>query len=351
MLLIYPDSNSLSDRRMTGDGSRDLISALQSGVVEVRLSPVVLAEVTRQTRQDAASTTRALSRSIRTLKHHYPDHDSTRVSNEAEALISSIMANDAKPLAPLLASAACATEDYPPVSAKALVERELLKRRPTLLSADKSVGLRDQVIWDGCLQILQRGDQHHVIFVTQDNGFLKDGKLHPDLVEECGGSERIRVVASLAEAVVEAKIYRDIYSDREAKLSRAVLEYVESLKGREWDSTVGNIDHAPTPDPMVAAYVDEVEPTLVESVSDGSPAIVIVEGSIWLGGQVNPQYWADPDDYFSGELDTVLDPEGDVAFVFRTGLRVEASVSFDAGPDGLSTNSVTVDHVSMEWYY
>lgn len=335
---------------MVGKNSQDFLDSLDEDHVMVHLSPVVLAEVTRQTREAAEEASRALTRAIEDFRRSYPDLDVAPLRSAADALTAEAQADDGQPLAPLLANRACEVASYPAVTAEALVERELLRKRPSMVSGKATYGLRDQVIWEGCRELLRSNPEDHVVIVTQDKGFIDGDALHPDLLDDLADNARITVVPTLAEATVKANQYRNVYDERQAALTLLVLNYIEHLRGMAWDETVGDIDYALEPEQMRDSHVTDISST-VQEYREGNPATLELWVNVTLEGEV-AQHLADPDDEApSGEIDYLFDPNGDVRLQFRTSAIVKARVSYSSGAEGLETASPVIEEISFEWFW
>lgn len=132
VIVIYPDTNALhSDLLMQRKLSSELLQLLDEGVVEVRLSPVVVAEADRQVRESVEATLKDITTSVTKAKRGLglPEASTKALLS---ALAEEITAMGDKALAPLLAHDACEVIEWSGVSAQDLVERELERRKPVL---------------------------------------------------------------------------------------------------------------------------------------------------------------------------------------------------------------------------
>ena len=79
-------------------------------------------------------------------------------------------------------------QPWPSYSGEEIVKRELENRRPFLKKEVGTIGHRDTVIWLGLIELTQSFPNDIIFFVTDDNGFKEDGKLHPDLHADLAGA-------------------------------------------------------------------------------------------------------------------------------------------------------------------
>jgi hypothetical protein len=64
------------------------------------------------------------------------------------------------------------------------VKRELDYRRPFLRKEVGTIGHRDTVIWLGLVELAKSFPGDTIFFVTNDDGFKENKKLHPELIAE-----------------------------------------------------------------------------------------------------------------------------------------------------------------------
>lgn len=219
MIVIYLDTNALyADPRMTGRASQNLLSLLERGSIEVWLSPVVVAEVERQLHESATEAVNKIESAIRKLPRYFDDVDDALTT----AITAPFGVQAQQALLPLLAHPACKVLDWSGASAQELVQRELERRRPTLVKSGQSVGLRDTVIWHDLLDMLSDlMSDDEVIFVTDDGGYLDGDTLATSLVEEVekrvqgaesiddGGTTRVQVLRGISH-VYEQLAHRSV---------------------------------------------------------------------------------------------------------------------------------------------
>ena len=295
VIVIYPDTNSLyGDLLMRGRSSGELLALLSPGEIEVRLSPVVVEEARRQLQERAHVAVQGIRQSARRVRKDFDP-----VPDEiTEQLITGIEAQSSSALKPLLEHPACKMLPWSTVSARVLVARELDGRRPTLLKGDHTVGLRDTVIWHDLLELVDRlGDEHQVIFITADKGFLDDGALHPDLVAEVGSlrlpAARLRVVADLARAATVV----GTLTDRERALRTTLLDTVQFLDRDLWLNRDETVNEAPLPHELRNPTLEAVEGVEILAIGDGEPARCVATALLAFHGVV------DMEDVLSIELD------------------------------------------------
>lgn len=337
---------------MAGARPTQLLEALMTDVAEVWLSPVVVAEVQRQAKETIEKETSELMSAVKTFGRRYPDQDITALSAAAESLTHGAKRNG-RALSLLLEHNACTVVGYPEADVKRLVSRELERRRPTLLKDRQSIGLRDQIIWDGCREILRTPDLpvERLVFVTADGGFLGDTRqLHPDLIAELDADgvepDRVSVVSSLAEAALEAEVYRKLISSRQLDLAVAAFDFVTNLAGHPWNATLGDIQDARLPDVFLGdATVEHINPTGVGDVSTSNPAHVEIWADLILIGP----YEEEVDDHFAiGEWEVVVVDDGRPYHRLKTKLWVGIEVEFD-GRGGDLNPRVAAAEFSWDW--
>lgn len=338
---------------MAGTGAQQFLHSLDVGVVEVRLSPVVLAEVQRQEQETVEKECTEIATSVKTFSRRFPDQNMEALTHEADVLAIALQ-RDARALGPLLDHSACGVTHYPASTAEQLVAREMTRRRPTLLKDSQSIGLRDQVIWDGCRDLLRAtqptGDP--VIFVTNDNGFLDDSKaLHQDLLDDLAAdgtnANRVTVVSSLAEATVKAERYRELINNRDVTIAIEAFDYLAGLEGHRWNDSIGDLSEAPLhglydEDPVIHS----ISLISAEEVQPGNPATVKMEANLVLIGKFFT--WL-PEDSAIGELE--LDGPADGHFYTRltTRIAVTANVEYDQGATDAEALNPRVISAQFSW--
>ncbi|WP_307213763.1 PIN domain-containing protein [Microbacterium testaceum] len=341
MIVIYPDTNALhSDLLMQRKLSGELLDLLDEGVVEVRLSPVVVAEADRQVRESVEATRKEITTSVAKAKRSLGLPDAS-TNTLLSTLAGEITAMRGKALAPLLAHDACEVIEWSDVSAQDLVERELERRKPVLEKSGQSIGLRDTIIWHGLLELLETldSDNDFVIFVSADGGFIKDGGLHDELEEEVDGAwwdgSRLRVASSLASAVLEAGKLASLIGEREGTLSAALIDYIERFDGIEWGSFPRNMtvthQSANLPYGMEDAMLISVDGVEVDHVGDGNPAECIGYADFTLSGRMSPMDYMDADhsnlDMTGGDINGY-----EVSVEFTARAEFIAEIEFDLEP-------------------
>lgn len=348
-MVIYPDSNSLfGDWRLSKPYSLDFLKVLEDGVVEVGLSPVVVAETKRHASREAETALNGLRRSIRSLSHNW-DAAPSIPEKETERIESSVRQRSEDALGALLRHGACRVLEWTEITAKELVERELAELRPVKLSGDQSIGLRDVVIWHTVLDHLDTLDEDdRVILVTQDDGFLTKKKaLHPHLVNDLRkrgiDPERVSVEPDLVAVTLEAQKFRQLLSTRDAEAREFFLDYVRSFSEQDWSEKTADLDWSVVNDPndfynmdgidVVAADIEDIE---TEVASDSVLCAVTVE--LTFEGSMEAS------EYFSGEFNVEWHGGelGEPYLLVATSRRVrfEADVRIEADAVHLAFESI-----------
>lgn len=313
--------------------SQELLGQLFANEVEVVLSPVVIAEAQRQAAETAAASSDEVAAVIAAVTRRHaisPDAHTMAV----QPLRDAISTTGSEALAPLLAHPACRVAEWPDVSAKELVRRELERRPPTSLKDGQSTGLRDTIIWHGLLELHGTLEEHdEILFVTNDKGFLKDGDLAPELRAELEASEwpdadQVRVTSRLENALVEVRQQRQLITAREGLIRNAVIDYLASLEGDTW-SRVDTTNTAPLPFGVEEAMISAVDAITVINVSLGAPSRADASAEVTVSAFMRTdeyiQEHADEVDWMHGELDEPM-----IGVDFSLTLSIEAEVEIDS---------------------
>ncbi len=209
MITVVLDSNAFYGARwLTSVAGHKLIDLAATRSCEVVLPQVVVDELERQHRE-ALTKQRDEARTALSEVKSLVDIDD--VIAKFDQLIDNVsVERDA-----LLARVGTRAVPVPENITRALVERDLKRRRPfteTDGGKKKSYGFRDAVIWETLLNTATAdGSEDTIFFVTRDAGFLakvgNDQQLHPDLLQDLQdrgiGPERVVVIDNLSN-VVEA---------------------------------------------------------------------------------------------------------------------------------------------------
>lgn len=355
VIVIYPDTNALhADLVMQRKLSTDFLGLLEAGAVEVRLSPVVVAEANRQVEENVDGARKDITTAISKAKRNFalPDESTAELIS---ALETELGTKRDQALAPLISHGACTIIDWSRVSAEELVERELERRKPVLEKSGQSIGLRDTVIWHGFLEVLDDldRDEDFAIFVSGDGGFVTDGELHDDLESEIDGGwlegPRIRVATSLASAMLEVEKLRSLIGEREAALSAALIAYIENFENTEWGSFSWGISprpsigHADFPFGFEDAELVSVSGVEVDVVGERNPAECIGYADFTFRGRMHPM---DYQDSLYSEVSMVGgDVDGYVVYVeFEARAEILTEIEFE-----LESMHASVVYASVSW--
>lgn len=355
---IYPDTNAFfTDPLLRRRFSKNFLKVLSPGIVEVGLSPVVVAETERHTVAAAAEAVRVLRKALRAVEHEW-DSDTSAAKVEVEELASRVIGEGAEPLAALLAHKATRILRWSRVAAKDLVQRELDGRRPTKLQGDQTTGLRDTVIWHTILDDLDLEDPNSIaIVVTKDGGFLNAAKdhLHQDLLDDLeelvDEPERVIYQPDLAGATLEAQKFAKLITEREAAIREEFLTHMRNLERVNWfgrvnargDRADSDTYPAEAPHYLEEGQVVAVDIEDIESISNSDPSTVVGYAMITFEGSM-PTY-----EYFSGQYDEVEWYDGEVEDHYLTvslsmRVRVEAEIEVD-----MSNMAAMVSEARYEW--
>jgi predicted nucleic acid-binding protein len=155
VILVCPDTNSLhGDPLFRSKPALSLLDAITDGDVEIHLSPVVVAELTRQESDLLSGTKDDLRKSVdRRYATNKPD--GLRLSGEFDELVDRLGTEFNAELAAVIARTGVVVDPYPAVKAQELTKRDLERRRPFQEKGDEkkhySTGMRDALIWEGLL--------------------------------------------------------------------------------------------------------------------------------------------------------------------------------------------------------
>lgn len=246
MIRICIDTNALfGDPLWLKPSSKRLLSHAAAGRCQVHLSPVVDAEIRRKIADQARADVDSIRSRIRTFaERHQIEHESLLDALERfrQAAVKAAYDRDVD----LRRSEGFGTEGWPAIDAQALVERELARRRPFIDTGKGTIGQRDTVIWHGVLDAAQNYPEDEVVFVPQDNGFLLDKVLHPDLIGDLREAGLDPTIITVVPDIVSALglLDRTFAKDRHAQLVAAVREALHEYNRELWQ-----IQRAPDYDP------------------------------------------------------------------------------------------------------
>jgi hypothetical protein len=199
---VYVDSNSLhGDRLLTKPrlGKRILDFATEGRCV-LHLSPVVIGELSRQELTELKDNHTEMDTRIDRIDRAHGDTSQLRAQlrafvENAESLIGNRFQK-------LVAGGGVVIQPWPAYSGEEIVKRELDYRRPFLRKEVGTIGHRDTVIWLGLVELAKSFPDDTIFFITNDDGFKKEKKLHPDLIDE---------LASAGVNVDHVRLYPDFY--------------------------------------------------------------------------------------------------------------------------------------------
>jgi hypothetical protein len=322
---------------------------LQLGATEVVLSPVVVAEARRQESEEGQKDALAVETAVKRLTRKYDNLEMSQLRIEADKIAEAVRASGGEALGPLLESEACNVAAWPAVGPEELVARELERRRPVLESGNQSVGLRDHLIWRGCVALLENLRQDDVVvFVTADRGFLDDDGvgLHLDLlqdIEHCEAS--LRVAADIESALVEIQRHRNLIDMREGDLRQEFLAFMRWVEGERLDDA---FDESPSPFDLQEAHIASVDEVSITDVGSGNPADcsgvaeVRVEG--WMHTHDYLQQESDQIEWLSGDID---DPIIYVAVTLAA--QVAMTIEYERAEGGVAISRAQVIEASVGW--
>lgn len=341
---VYLDTNALySDHFIEKDYSRDFLSLLCEDRVEVCVSPMVVAEKRRQVSVAVKADAKKLRKDVSEIAQKW-GVDRSLISDQVDALVSSMEERASHALGPLLDHPACTVLPHSAVTAEELVQRELDELRPTKLSGDQSTGLRDTVIWHTILEDLEEGSDDVLILVTNDKGFLRadKGGLHAHLVADLEDHEvephRFMTQPDFVSTNLAIRELTEVISKREATIQRAFLDYLQQIDTLDWSDRElpdGSWQEAETYPVQIPANMVEAQVTMIEVESVDEPtsqhpsrcgAVVSV---IFEGFMSSSEYFAEEESEVEWDGGGLDDPYISVSLTLS--VRVEANAQFDVG--------------------
>lgn len=340
VIVIYPDTNALfADYLMRRETSRQFLDLLSRGSVVVWLSPVVVAEAQRQTRESAVKLSREVKGALDNARRSFP-LDEAASAGLLDAVTSELHAHAGEALKPLLDHPACTVIRWSEVSAEELVQRELDRRKPTLVNNGQSIGLRDTVIWHGLLETAARLDSDdYLVFVSNDKAFIEDEQLHESLRDEIDSLDRIpadnvKIATSLGAASLELRRLAKLVTEREEALVDALMDWVYGLDSFDWDghptsneAVVGST----LPEGMKDVEVVVVPMLNVFEIGDENPARCVATNDLIFRARMSAISFVEATDDRLTMLGNAASKD-DIAVEFRVTADVEAEIEY--APEG-----------------
>lgn len=118
----------------------------------------------------------------------------------------------------------------PRVDVSAVLERDLARRKPF---AESGKGFRDTLIWRSLVEVAEEIPSSRLLFfVTNNNDFLHEGDLHPDLRDEITTGVNI-VIARELDDLAETDVIKPLVmnlSTTEADLETFLLSRIEDIE-------------------------------------------------------------------------------------------------------------------------
>ncbi len=345
MIVIYPDANALwRNISLSNEVGERLRKRLRAGSVELRIWPVVLAELRRQAneelrlaRSEAVSATERATRATNT--------DTAKLVADQQSLFNQITAGIDDQFSELLALDGVSVDDWPSLSARDVGERELDGKRPFLDKPAGTIGHRDALIWAGVIEGLETisGDEGDIaIFVSKDEGFRaeKGKRLHADLQSDVDDTfdGRFELVPSLFDALTVIDLYEEAITRREANIRNALSAFARELDNVDWDW-----ENTELPPDLESPRVLSAEYLGGEVIGEGNPATCTFMALVQIeGAMLKDQWYVDMDSevqlwdgevndyYFSVyvertvefEVEVDLDDEGTVTYVEANDVRI-----------------------------
>lgn len=246
MIVVYPDSNALhKNPYLLGPPMETLLAEVEAVHGELRISRVVLDELRRQEMDDVAAVQETVNALVQKRTRGHPAKMSQiqlRITNQLDAVRNEIEGK----LAAAISPDRIVRDDYPDVSARELVDRDIQRRRPfieTEVSGGKgrqTIGMRDTLIWEGVRACARRGGAEQIlIFITDDHGFLNDKKsaLHHDLLADLqvDGTDSGRIIhaRTISQASIKLAELRAFIDKEQAAVASEIVSLALQLEGTE----------------------------------------------------------------------------------------------------------------------
>lgn len=341
-LILFPDTNVLfTDPLFASERASALLDELKLGEIEVRLSPVVLAELRRHCSDRAASTREQGKKLVEAVRRHPSGPDTAEIVAALEDAQKQLDDESELVLAPLLDHPATELLDWPRANSEDLVRRELDRRRPTIETQRGSIGLRDTLIWQNLLEVVDEFPEASVLLITQDHGFFDEARpvLHSDLIEELEeheAVERVTVVEGLPAALLETLKFKDVVTVRTAHITETLISYAQQLCELQWGwayNARDGLTQGETAPATLPSYLEDSSLTFVEflkvvDIGDGIPARCFFEAHLEFDASMSSS------EYFAGEYPDVEWWDGEIedsliAVHTEREALIEVSVSYD----------------------
>lgn len=353
VIVVYPDTNAFfADYLMGREVSEAFLDVLARGSIEVWVSPVVVAEADRQTRENATKLVSEVKGALGNVRRSFALDEESAVAF-TKSLSNGLTAQGAKALEPMLKHTACKIIPWSTVSAKTLVQRELERRKPVLeTGSGQSLGLRDVVIWHDFMEALGRLDyEDYVVFVSNDKGFAEGGVFHKSLLNEIEALgtvpiENVKLVLTLGEATLEVRRFAKLVTDREERLIDALVDWVYGLDGFDWEGFPTSNEvvlDSTLPEGMREVNLTVVPMLNIFEVGEGNPARCIASNELIFRGWMSSFDFMEATDDRLSILDRTLKPS-EVAVEFRVEAEIKAEIEYE-----LDGRSAKITNATVSW--
>ena len=302
MLAVVLDTNALhSDPWLAGAPGKKLLELAARGSCVVVFPQVVIDELRRQRRESANRAHEQAASGVGDMAKAGVDVTQTaahlkasfeKIDTDLDAAFAAVLNRDNVAAAPV-----------PDVPATEILRRDLTRRRPFMEVEVKqklaSVGLRDTLIWETVLAVLEQADDYEkVLFVTADKGFLSDDSksLHQDLLNDLDERDIDRNRTGSAKNVpnaiaeVEAAIAALVTAATEALYELVDRDIsLQQVYGGDYDYPDFVQFHVPAMETCSITYIDQTtefefaEDKAAGTVTATANALIYIEGAVFKG--------------------------------------------------------------------
>ncbi|NQX06908.1 DUF4935 domain-containing protein [Rathayibacter sp. VKM Ac-2856] len=310
MIIVYPDANALNGNPYLQGKAQQLLGELKTIGGELRISPVVVAELRRQEMDDVAEVEQSVETVVRKRSRGHPEK-MRKISGQVSSSLNLLRAEIHDRLSETFAADHVVIDSYPRVEVDVLVKRELERRRPFLEvevhGTTQSIGFRDYIIWEGVRAVANDLNiDDTLIFISNDKGFLNDDKsglhtdLESDLRDDGSNDGRVMQAQTLQQAIIRIEQIKTKITKERADVSNKIISLALTLIGKSvgWqydpreggvvESEYGDLD---LPRELENAHIVAVDLIGGPIVSDSSPHRASQAVELSITGEMYSSDW------------------------------------------------------------
>jgi hypothetical protein len=305
VIVLIPDSNALhGNPHLAGSLGEMLAKEFARGDVALQFAPVVMEELRRQEHDDIAEIGKTVNGLVN-KKTRGSGAKMPGVFDRIDALLDDIHDEVEARFTETLARADLIFREWPDVTSRAMVEREIARRRPFLETKDGTIGHRDTSLWESVREAAREGGPDQVvILIANDNGFWNAEKtalaedLLVDLDSDGTDRSRVEIVPDFSRARIRIQEMRSEITPEHAAVAREFVALAVSFEGQ--DLAVA-LDIFPTEDggeSMLDIPLEITDTSIVGLDLVGEPVfepgtsyIVTQDAELTIGGTMHVADW------------------------------------------------------------